>query len=475
MKKIIEGLKNKKVRYGAFSTLTALLVIVVLIVVNVVAGNFNKTFDFTPQKQFSISDDSIEIIETMEVPVNIYYLASTGEEDVYVDTLLKEYVDHSDKINYEIKDPYVNATFVNQFKTDNEEIETGSVIIESEKRFKIIPASSFYSYSSYTGGTSVDIEPEITNGIRYVSQDNTSTLYYVTGHEDMEIGASIIEQLNQANYEVLPLELFTEDIPEDADALIMTLPSRDYSESEVEKVNEYLLNGGAALISSGNVGDNLPNFSQIYNNYGIEMNDAIVVETDSSRIVNTILGANPTLFYPTYTEHDINTSLIERNVYTLSQTACGISLSDLTRQSVIIEDVLVSTEDSYAKTSLESDNIAKEDGDIDGPIPLVVAVTDNQSLVNDASTKLVVSSAPYLLEETSNSLSGGGNSEFVLNSINWLAGNEDNVYISSYVDTTEALALTAANAYTIAIFSLVVLPLIIVIIGLVVWLRRRNR
>lgn len=474
LKNIMNGMKNKRVRYGAFSALTALLVIVVLIGINILAGNFNKTFDFTPQKQFSISEDSIEILDDIDEPINIYYLAKTGEVDVLVDTLLKDYMEHSDYINYEVKDPYIYSSFVNQFKTDNEEIEIGSIIVQSDKRYKVIPPNELASMY-YTGQVSVDVEPEVTNAIRYVEQDSTSNIYYVTGHDDMGIGNSVIEQLEQANYNVMPLELFNEDIPEDADVLIMTLPSRDYSEQEVEKVNQYLLDGGSAFISTADVGDNLPNFSKIYNNYGIVMNTGVILETDTSKIANTFAGANPILFYPSYTDHPIDENLIDRNVHVLSQAASGISMSDLTRNSVTVENILESSNKSYVKTDLTSEHLAKEDGDIEGPIPVAVAITDNQSITNETSTKLVVSSAPYILTDADNVLSGGGNGEFVLNSVNWLAGNEDNIYISSFVDNTQALSLTAANAYTIAIYSLFVLPAIVIIIGLVVWLRRRNR
>lgn len=475
LKNIIAGLKNKKVRYGAFSTLTSIMVISVLIIVNIVASNFNKTFDLTPQKQFSIGEDSIEILNNVNIPINIYYLAKTGEEEVFIDTMIKDYIAHSSNITYEIKDPYIYAGFTNQFKTNNEDIAVGSVIIQSEKRFKVIPASSFVS-QSYNGGTSIDIEPQITNGIRYVSQDETSTLYYVTGHDEMEIATTISEQIKQANYDLLPLELFTTEIPENADALILTIPSRDYSEQEVEKVQQYLLNGGATLIVSGNVGDALPNFSKIYNDYGIQMNNGIAIETDTNRIAATYSGgSNPTMFYPFYTDHEIGATLNTSGIYTFSQSACGISLADLTRQSVKVEDVLVTSESSYIKTSYESQTISKEEGDIDGPASLVVAVTDSQAIAGDTSSKLIISSMPYLMATDDNTLSGGGNGQFVLNSLNWLAGNEDNVYISSYIDNTQALSLTATNALVITLYSLIILPLVVVIIGLVIWLRRRNK
>ncbi|MFV0504591.1 MAG: Gldg family protein [Lachnospirales bacterium] len=469
--KIIDGLKSKKVRYGTFSTLTALLVLAVLVLVNIVAGYLNKTYDLTPQSQFSLSDETKEILKTVDQPIILYSLYKAGEEDLLISTLLDEYAEASEMVTYENIDPYVNPTFVEQFNDSNEAIENGSIIISGESGSKVVAPSEMVS-QAYNGGTSYDIEPQVTNGIVNLVSGESKKMVVVSGHNEIAMGASIQSQLELANFEIENLELLLSDIPEDTDVLFMATPSRDYTAEETKKVNEYLEKGGNAFIVTGLVNLALPNFDSIYNNYGIEKNNSVIFELDESKILDP---QSPILFLPSLTGNSINESLKNKNMMPLVDTAVGLNPTEVVKQSIAIENVLTSSDVSFGKTNLESSNITQEAGDISGPLPIAVAISDRQNLATDTETNLVVVSSYSILNDTYNSIIGGGNGEFILSSTNWLSGAVDSQYISSFIPNPSTVTLTATNVYVLIFYSLIALPVIIIAIGVFVWLKRRNR
>ena len=55
--------------------------------------------------------------------------------------------------------------------------------------------------------------------------------------------------------------------------------------------------------------------------------------------------------------------------------AQGITVGDAPRDGVNVSELLTTSDSAYAKVNMNSDQIAKEDGDIDGPFALGVAVT----------------------------------------------------------------------------------------------------
>lgn len=118
----------------------------------------------------------------------------------------------------------------------------------------------------------------------------------------------------------------------------------------------------------------------------------------------------------------------------------------------------------------------KEEGDIDGPLDIAVAVTDTWYENNEEKiTKLVVVGNTEFLNETINAQSAGGNIDFFMNTVNWLVDKEESISIRPKSLLTTRLKINVSQVYIYAGITVVLIPLIIGIIGLTVWLRRRNR
>lgn len=78
MTNLIHALNNKKFRYGAFSTLTAIVVLAVLIIVNLIFFSLNLSYDVSKNKAYSISQYSIDIIKKYKTPYIFMFLQNLG-------------------------------------------------------------------------------------------------------------------------------------------------------------------------------------------------------------------------------------------------------------------------------------------------------------------------------------------------------------------------------------------------------------
>ncbi len=463
-------LQQKKIKYATFSVVLTALVIAVILVLNIITQSLNISFDMTKEKSNSLTADSIDYVKQLDEPITIFALYKTGDVYKPFEEILNEYDRSSDNLTVTFVDPYQNPQFVEQYKTDGEDIPVGSFVVQGQNKFKVVSSTGLIEQ-----GTSVTInnlEPKLTNAIIYVSDENTPIIYNIEGHNELPLGTTIVSALSEANFEVKGLNLLSSDIPEDCAMLILTTPNTDYSTSDVNKITTFLNNGGSAFVTADIVmGANKPNYDSIIKQYGVQKATYIAVETDKSKFVENM----PINILPTIEETDLTKTLIEKNRLLLLPTATGIVATEAKSQSVTITNLLTTTKDSYGKTNPQATTFSFEQGDVKGPLPLAVLVEDSHSLSTDEVTKLVVTGTTAVVDDSINSYVGGGNSSFVVASAKFLVGEEDDLYLSPKVVQSNTLTMTFGSSLLTVIYSVILLPLAILITGAVIFFRRKNR
>ena len=133
---------------------------------------------------------------------------------------------------------------------------------------------------------------------------------------------------------------------------------------------------------------------------------------------------------------------------------------------------------SWAETNLDEvfrnseASLDTEEGDESGPVSVAVAVSANLSELNrgDGETRLVVFGTARLANNQN--LSQVYNRDLFLNSIAWLANEEDLVSIRGKTIRSSRVRFTEGEATTIFYLSVLVFPEIVLLIGLAVWWRR---
>ena len=476
-KKLIGTISKKHIKNGSYTMVMSVIFIAVVIVINMIVSTIPSKYseiDISSQKLYSIGDETKKMLKDLEKDVTIYQIAQSGSEDENISSLLKKYEDESKHIKVEQKDPVVNPKFVSQYTSDD--LSANSLIVVCGDRNKVIDYNNIYetsidyqTYSSQTTG--FDGEGQITSAIGYVTSENLPVLYTVEGHGEKDMDSSIKEDIEKANMDIKSLNLLTEgSVPDDADCLFIDSPSTDFSSDEKDAIIEYLENGGKAIIFSDYTTEDMPNFDAILENYGVQRTEGVVFEGDNQHYAMQM----PYYLVPTINSTDASSETASAGYYVLAPYAQGIKQLDDVRDTVKIESILTTSDQAYSKTDLNSNTIEKEDGDVEGPFDLGVSITEN--LDDDKETQIVYYSTSNLMDSQTNQMVSGGNEKLIMESLKWMTDTEESASISIPSKSLEVsyLTITDYDAAFWKICTIALIPGIFLVIGFVVWIKRRK-
>ncbi|MDO4556015.1 MAG: Gldg family protein, partial [Lachnospiraceae bacterium] len=373
----------------------------------------------------------------------------------------------SNHITVEYKDMENYPNFSQDYLDSSEEAAEQSIIVVCGDKYRYLSSDNFvnysYDYTTYTqSADSLALESLITEAINYVVSDDTPIIYTLTGHNESTFSSTTEGYIQADNYEVKDLNLLTEDaVPEDCEILFINGPTTDISKEDAKKILTYLEGDGKLYFVANASAEDLPNFKSILKEYGITMEDGIVVEGDSNMYMQM-----PTYLLPSIGTSDITSAI--SNQYVLVPISKGFTHGDDT-DDYTITSLLSTSESAYSKVNTSSDVIEKEDEDIAGPFDVALQVD------TEDGGKIIALGCVNLLEEQIDEAVSGTNTDFVLNGINYLAQQESKISVRAKSLTTNTATLTAFAQKALMVGTTFVLPAFIILVGIVVIVRRRRK
>ncbi len=456
---------------GSYSLILTVVVLAIMIVVNLFVSALPTTLtklDMSSSKLYSITSNTKVVVNALQENVVIYWIVQSGEEDSVIENLLGKYESLSDHVEVVKKNPDVYPTFAEQY-TD-ETVQNNSLVVECGERSRYIGLDEIYveeaDMYSYTYTTSFDGEGAITSAIDYVTTEDLPQLYVLEGHGEGEFPATFSEQIEKANIEVNTLSLLNVDeIPEEADALVIYAPSSDISEEEAQMLKSYVADGGKLMVASGPVENGtLTNLNSILEEYGVEVTEGIVVEEDRDYYT---LGY-PYVLMSEINSHAITDSLIEENYYALLPIVSGLRVEGTTSNGTVTE-LLTTSDTAFSKIAgYDITTYEKEEGDIDGPFAAAVSIEDNNG------GQIVWFASSVFMEDIYNAYSSGGNVDLGMNAVSALVGEREAIAIRSKSLNYNYLTISESTSSLLQTLMIGVFPLTYLAIGVVVVLRRRR-
>ena len=475
------SISKKTFSLSVFSSSFIIVVLALAVVANLAVDALPTritSVDCSYSKLYSITKDTKKTMKKLKSDVTIYVLAAEKSKDAQIDSMLERYKDLSGHIRVKYVNPKSKPYFYKDY-TDNAPT-SNSLIVVSDKRSKVIDYYDIYDYqsnmdySTYSYNNELkgfDAEGQITSAIAYVTSENLPVLYTLEGHGEQDLDSTVKEDIEKANMEIKSLNLLTEgSVPEDASCLLIDAPTTDISENEKTALIEYLENGGKAMIFSDYTGQEMPNFDAVLENYGVNRVDGLVFEGDSQHYAAQM----PYYLVPTINSTDITSDLVSSGYYILMPYAQGIQKSEDVRDTVTIESLLTTSDSAYSKTDVNSGTLSKEDGDVDGPFDLGVSITE--TVDTDKETHIIYYSTSNLLQSQVNQMVSGGNEKLVMASLSALVDTEDSTTVSIPSKSLEVsyLTLTAYDASFWKICTIGLIPGAFLLIGFMIWLKRRK-
>lgn len=468
---------QKKV--GLLSSSITAVVVLCLILLNVAAGVITQKYplkvDLTTNKAFQLSQDSIGYLEGLEKQVQITVLNSregfVNGGDYYTQAMavIEQYVQYNPNIIIQFKDILANPAFTSRYPELT--LSVNDILVESGGNTERLTAYDIFNVESswYNESiTSSKAEQAVTNAIMNVTEEEKVKVAFLTGHG--ESGDDGLETLLQKNgFETVRASLLTEGVPSDARIAVLPAPRRDITADEAAALDAFLENSGAygkyflyfAAIDQGE----LPNLESWLAKWGLALGTGAVAETDPSRVVNMNSYFGLADFDDAVLTEKMRTTEIPiavpftKPVEFLFTSNLGYSTKTLMSYSA-----------QSGIVGLDTQNVS--DIQVSGPIP----VAGMGILQKDGQESGVVVFGTHMVLDQSLFESGSlSNADYFLSAFNILTKRENAISIAPKALGGGYIAVTEFEARIWSVLLAIVLPVIALIVGLSIWLRRRRR
>ena len=431
----------KKIRRGVFNSSFVVIGLAIVVAVNVFANELPekaKSVDLTSQNLYTLTDDSVNLVKDLKQDVTLYVLSSEKSADDTVARTLSNYEDASSHIKVEYIDPAVSPNFYASY-TDTAPSD-GSIIVVSGNTSKVVSSSDLYQYdidySTYTQTKSAyDGEGQLTSAISYVTSEDLPKVYTITGHGETALDDTFKSALEKMNISVEDLTLLQEEaIPEDA----------------------------AAVIINGPTSEDTPNFDGILSAYDIQVTNGLVMDSDSSHYYQ----------YPFYLLPDVASATQTSKVsnYVFMPYAQALTNAGVHTDTITWTDLLTTSDNAYVKTYISNiTTFEKESGNQSGKFTLAANVTDSES-----GADITVVASVLAFSNDADSIVSGQNLALFKGITSTFASSDSAVSIDAKPYTYTTLSVNQSVAIMSETLLVMVLPVALIVIGIVIWYRRRR-
>lgn len=460
-------------KVGAYSVTGILLMIALTVAVNLGLNYVPEqysSFDLTENRLYALTDETKAFLSGLSEDVTIYVLAEDGAGDADLSKTLERMADQSAHVKIKYVSPAKNPNFYQNY-TDVQP-SSGSLIVEGERRSTVVDYGDIYTYemdySTYSYQTTgYDGEGQVVSALAYVTTEDMPVFYAIGGHGELELEEKFSNTITKENATCETLMLYSVDeIPEDAQGVILNAPTSDYSKEDAEKIIAYLEKGGNALIVSTMAEGEMTNFKSILDFYGISEVDGIIVEQDRNYYYQ-----NPYYLFPEIASAQVTEPLADGLVF--APFSKGLSYDD-TADEIHYTPLLTTSSSAFSKTDItDNSDYSKGADDIDGPFTVSVEV--EKSTEDGSVSHAYVVGGESLFTSLADDMAPGNNVKLFSSMISMLAEHESSVAIPVKSLSMPNLVFKAQTAYIAAVLCVIVIPLAVLTAGLVIWLRRRRR
>ncbi|MBV9625699.1 MAG: GldG family protein [Acidobacteria bacterium] len=455
-----QWLKARQTKYAAFATVYILVVIAIVAIANVLGDRYNKSYDSTSNKRYSLSEQTAKIVKGLKQDANItYFNQSTRFRDGK--DVLDQYANLSPRVHVKYVDPDKEPQLAREAGIRN--FGTAVVGLGSKKE-----EAKSMTEEGITGAFIRDLK------------SNTRTVCFVTGSGEHQIDDTDREGLSRFkdllgkdSYESKSIDLLQKaEVPTDCTTLVVAGPTRNYQQPQVDAIKKYIEDGGRGLfmldpplkIRRAEIADN-DALTSLLQSWGVTLDKDLILDLNP---IGQIFGLGPQVALVTsYGSQPI--------VNEIKRTATGFPLSrsmDIkSTDKASVEKLFDSSSTSVATTNLSSPSVNINDPkNKKGPLTMAAAGTYSTGKENSQGRFVVFGNSGWVANRF---IDFNGNSDLALNTVNWLSSDEDLISIRPKPPEDRRITMTRSQLSLVRGTSQFVLPLVIVFAGVGMWWKRR--
>ena len=468
-----------------FAIITVSLIAAVLLVNGIMlrlSGRSNLHIDLTAGAVFEIGRETKALLASLDVPVQIYVLSDEGgfSGSQYLNQakrIIDLYPRYSSMVTLEYIDYATNPVFAVRYP--DLPLSHGDLIIQSGSNVKHLLGVNLFHYSmAQDGSLSIHAsraEEALTSAIVNVISDETVKIAFLTGNGALD-STPFTALLSDNNYEV-SIEALTSAVLDDYDAALLLAPTIDLSEDVIRMLETFLYNNGTygktLFYSASPAQGALPNLDAFLSEWGVRFTDGAVFETTAERTYQY----QP--FYPTtlYSAGKYTDMLRDSSMPFLSPLSRPMELLFSARDGYYIETLLYFSETSGVRPADAGDDFSAEQSPRHGPIPALVISGFHVNAPDETilRSNIIFSSSTAVFEAIALQNTSLNNSEFLLNLLGDVTSRENIINILPKSLSGRTLGITSAQASTLGVALVGVIPAVILLSGIAVWLLRRYK
>jgi len=455
---------GRQARYGSNAVIMSVAFLGIIALLNFLGVRHAKRIDLTAEKKFSLSAQTTQVLANLKAPIHVTaFFQQTNNRRQDAEDLLKEYAARTDKFTYEFVDPDLKPALARQFQITS----YGTLVFQrGDKKQNIFGLQ----------------EQDFTSAIIKVSRDQSPVVYFVTGHQERDPKSSaqggysqISGLLQKDNYTVKSLNLaVTNTVPSDAAVVVLAAPQLPLVNEELQRLTDYVDKGGNLLVMSD---PKLPDpLGDLLTKYGVAFRNDAVIDPSSSFFGD--VGSPLVSHYPF---HQITKDM--GGLTSFFPLARSLNLPADKPADVLVTPLIQTSPDSWGETDFQNQKVRFDNGkDTKGPLTIAAVIEKGGSNAPATNGKTQAPKARLIVIGDSDFVSNGvlqsvrgafGNTDLFLNAINWLSEEETLISIRPKPPAQHSLILTRPQSNFIFVVTTILIPTLVLILGGVIWWRRR--
>jgi ABC-type uncharacterized transport system involved in gliding motility auxiliary subunit len=455
-----QWLKARQTRYAAYALTYILIVIAAIVVANVLADRYNKSYDSTANKRYSLSEQTAKIVKGLNQNATItYFNQSTRFRDGK--DLLEQYANLSPKVQIKYVDPDKDPQVAREAGIRN--FGTAIVQVGAKKE-----EAKGMTEEGITGAFIRDLK------------SNARTVCFASGSGEHQLDDSnrdglsqFKELLTKDNYESKSVDLLTKaEVPGDCTTLVAAGPTKNYEQPEVDAIKKYVEGGGRAFfmldpplkLGREDIADN-DALTNLLSSWGVTLDKDLILDLNP---LGQIAGLGPQVALVTHYESQ---PIVDQLRGTATGFPLARSLEIKNTDKTSVQKLFDSSGTSLATTNLSSPAVdVKDPKNKKGPLTLAAAGTYTTGKENSQGRFVVVGSSTWAANRF---IGFNGNDDLASNAVNWLSSDEDLISIRPKPQDDRRITMTGRQLTWVRAVSQFVLPFAVFIVGITVWWKRR--
>jgi ABC-type uncharacterized transport system involved in gliding motility auxiliary subunit len=465
--------RQRNARYGAIAGVSVLVFLGILVAANYLSFRQNKRWDLTKNQQYTLSDQTVKLLKNLNQPVKFLVFDRADGFDRFRSTLEEYRYQSPSKVSVEYVDVDKKPVETKQYQVQS----YGTVVLEYQGRTERV--------------TSAD-EQDLTGGLVKVLNPNKKKVYFLQGHGEKDIDSSdrdgyseVKSALGRDNYDVAKIVLAQEkDLPADASVVVIAGPRTDLLQPEADMLQRFLRKGGHVFVMIDPPDENspaMPVLDALLRDWDFQAETDVVVDASG---MGQLIGTDASVpVVATYPSHPITDRFNVITAFPLARSITPILPASNGRAAV---PIIQTSARSWAETDmaqLKSGRVElnADKGDKAGPVTIgaVTATTATDVPKDDASKSEARPPESRFVTIGDSDFAANyairiqGNQDLFVNTINWLAQQENLISIRPKPPSDSHLTITARQANAVLLMSLLVIPGLVFGTGVYTWWRKR--